>query len=208
MKTWPFDRFGNYQDGEIELSRDGLSDERRWYFRSAFLGLRNDPVRFPDGTLGEYVSLHTPGGGETGGVAMLPSYNGKLVLLQTYRHAPRRWEIEAPRGFVDAGEAPIVAARRELDEEYPGWSGELTSVGLVNADSGLFAFDVECFWCELATLPPVVGEHIRSPPILMDPDEILAGIVDRTLHDGFLAFSFLAAMARGKVVVGGKVLRE
>jgi 8-oxo-dGTP pyrophosphatase MutT (NUDIX family) len=55
--------------------------------------------------------------GRITGVCVLPIVDGRMVLLEVYRHAlgSRLWE--APKGFLDAGETPAEAARRELAEE-------------------------------------------------------------------------------------------
>ena len=51
------------------------------------------------------------------GVTVLPILEGRFVLLRAYRHALASLSWEAPRGFVDPGEAPEEAALRELAEE-------------------------------------------------------------------------------------------
>jgi ADP-ribose pyrophosphatase len=51
------------------------------------------------------------------GVALLPIVNAGFVLLRCYRHAIGAVLWEVPRGFIDEGEIPEVAALRELKEE-------------------------------------------------------------------------------------------
>lgn len=51
------------------------------------------------------------------GVTILPVAAGRIVLQRVYRHPVEAWVWEAPRGFVDPGEAPETAALRELAEE-------------------------------------------------------------------------------------------
>lgn len=62
--------------------------------------------------------------------------SGELLLVRQYRHAIGDWLLELPAGRVDAGEDPLAAARRELEEEagYRArrWS-ELTRVHLAPA---------------------------------------------------------------------------
>jgi len=41
----------------------------------------------------------------------------RLVLMRHYRHGVRRMTYSLPSGFIDAGEGPAGAARRELLEE-------------------------------------------------------------------------------------------
>ncbi|OUM90024.1 NUDIX hydrolase [Parageobacillus thermoglucosidasius] len=52
------------------------------------------------------------------GVCILPLTNdGKVIVLEQYRHAFKSWEYELPAGMVEHGEEPIEAAKRELLEE-------------------------------------------------------------------------------------------
>jgi ADP-ribose pyrophosphatase len=51
------------------------------------------------------------------GISVLPVWNGRIVLLRTFRHAIGCVQLEVPRGFVDADEEPSAAALRELAEE-------------------------------------------------------------------------------------------
>ncbi len=50
-------------------------------------------------------------------VMMLVDERGRLLLVQQYRLPARRLLWELPAGRLDAGEKPLQAARRELEEE-------------------------------------------------------------------------------------------
>lgn len=57
-------------------------------------------------------------------VVCLPvTTDGRFVLVEEYRHGPRRVLFEIPAGMVDAGEEPGLAAARETLEET-GYGGE------------------------------------------------------------------------------------
>jgi ADP-ribose pyrophosphatase len=43
--------------------------------------------------------------------------DGRVVLVEQYRHGAGRVTLEFPSGVLDAGETPAAAARRELEEE-------------------------------------------------------------------------------------------
>ena len=51
------------------------------------------------------------------GIALLAEFEGRFVLLRSYRHALGSTIWDLPRGFIDAGESPVDAALRELTEE-------------------------------------------------------------------------------------------
>ena len=51
------------------------------------------------------------------GVSILPIRDGNILLQRQYRYPVCSWQWELPGGFVDPGETPDEAARRELKEE-------------------------------------------------------------------------------------------
>jgi ADP-ribose pyrophosphatase len=55
--------------------------------------------------------------------------DGRILTLTGYRHGPRRSCLTLPGGFIDPGESPEQAARRELVEETGLIAGSLTALG-------------------------------------------------------------------------------
>jgi ADP-ribose pyrophosphatase len=52
------------------------------------------------------------------GVCILPiTHDGRVVVIQQYRHPVKSLQWELPAGAIDAGESPLEAAKRELKEE-------------------------------------------------------------------------------------------
>ena len=76
------------------------------------LRLHLDEVRLPDGTIGkrEYVT-------HSGGSAVLFLKEGCVALVRQYRYAYGKEIYEIPAGKLNAGEEPVKAALRELEEE-------------------------------------------------------------------------------------------
>jgi 8-oxo-dGTP pyrophosphatase MutT (NUDIX family) len=75
---------------------------------------------------GEAQTLHTVR--SPGGVAVVAlTHDGRLVLVEQFRHGTGRVALELPSGVSEPGESPLAAARRELREEtgYEGADGEL-----------------------------------------------------------------------------------
>lgn len=81
------------------------------------------------------------------GVSVLPVMRGRIGLLRVHRHAIDGLAWEVPRGFVDAGESPATAARRELEEET-GLSvpaEHLEDAGRMTPEAGILAARVALF---------------------------------------------------------------
>ena len=55
--------------------------------------------------------------------------NGNLMLIDQYKHGPRRKVLGFPAGFIETGEDPETAARRELLEETGLEPAALYSLG-------------------------------------------------------------------------------
>jgi ADP-ribose pyrophosphatase len=65
-------------------------------------------------------------------VAVTPE--GEVVLERSYKHGPRRVATSLPAGYLEEGEAPVDAARRELLEETGYESDEWRSLGSFTVD--------------------------------------------------------------------------
>lgn len=100
---------------------DGLRDEpfapevisSDLVFQGAVWDVRDDRVRYGDGEIRRQYVAHT------GAVAIVAlDDEGRVLLIQQYRHPIRHRDWELPAGLLDiAGEEPLEAARRELAEE-------------------------------------------------------------------------------------------
>ncbi|MCW5624088.1 MAG: NUDIX hydrolase [Burkholderiales bacterium] len=115
---------------ERDLTETTLTSDLR--YRGRMLQVREDRVRLPDGGESgrEYV-VHP------GAAVILPLFDDGTVLLERqFRYPVRMHCLELPAGKLDAGEAPLTTAKRELLEE-----------------TGYEASD----WQRLCTLHPCIG---------------------------------------------------
>jgi ADP-ribose pyrophosphatase len=96
-------------DAHLTETRVGSEELLHGHFLHAF----RDTVRLPDGSQASREYVIHPGAVMV--VAELP--DGRLVLERQFRYPVQSVMIEFPAGKLDAGEASLACARRELLEE-------------------------------------------------------------------------------------------
>ncbi|HED64756.1 MAG TPA: NUDIX hydrolase [Planctomycetes bacterium] len=75
--------------------------------------VKRESCLLPSGLQQDLVVVDHPGA-----VCIAPVLaDGSLLLVRQYRHAAGDWLLELPAGRLEAGEDPLRAARRELEEE-------------------------------------------------------------------------------------------
>src|SRR5260370_34620686 len=82
-------------------------------YNGAVFGIRRDEVIEPSGVRATREVITHPGS-----VVVLPVLpDGRILLIEQYRHATRQYLLELVAGRIDPGETPKAAAARELIEE-------------------------------------------------------------------------------------------
>ena len=82
-------------------------------YQGHFLTLKRDTVRLPNGQNASREYVQHPGAA----VVLALSDDGGIVLERQFRYPVGRTMLELPAGKLDAGEAPLHCAQRELREE-------------------------------------------------------------------------------------------
>lgn len=89
------------------------SIESEVVFRGNFLQVDRDKVRLPDGKEVTREFIRHPGA-----VVILPLFDdGSVLLERQFRYPLHQVFLEFPAGKIDAGEASLLCAQRELKEE-------------------------------------------------------------------------------------------
>ncbi|MGN9775393.1 NUDIX hydrolase [Micromonospora sp. H33] len=163
-----------------EWSRAGV------VYRDDYVTLVRDPVRFPGGVLGTYLRSLPSSGAD--GLVVLPVLDGSVVLVEHFRHTTRRWHLEAPRGFGEAGVPPEEQAARELREEIGVAPARLVDLGVLHPDTGIATSMVRLYLAEIAELGDLAAEEgIRAARTYP------AGRVGELIRDGVVTDSFTIA---------------
>ena len=128
-------------------------------FSGRLIDLYFDHIELPNGKSSTREWIKHPGA-----VCIIPILpNGNLCLIRQYRYGPRAEFIEIPAGKLDAGEDPLVCAKRELEEEIGYIAGKFTFLTNIHPAIG---FSNEKMWVYLA-------EDLILSKQSLDQDEFL-----------------------------------
>ena len=111
-------------DAHLKEIRVDSQEVLRGHFLHAF----RDTVRLPDGTHASREYVIHPGAVMV--IAELP--DGRLVLERQFRYPVQRVMVEFPAGKLDAGEASLACAQRELLEETGYTAGQWARAGVMH----------------------------------------------------------------------------
>lgn len=110
-----------------------------------WLHARRDKVQLPNGKIfDEYYVLHYP----TWINVIAETSDGRLILERQYRHAIGKMSTEICAGCAEAGETPLQAAQRELQEETGYSGGEWTELLCLAPNSSTMDNYCHCFYAQ------------------------------------------------------------
>lgn len=107
---------GPPSDPQSNVSRSALHEdtvESELVYQGVFLKVMKDRARVPDGSVHPREWVMHPGAS----AIVAWADDGRVLVERQFRYPMGREYIEIPAGKIDAGEAPLHTAQRELLEE-------------------------------------------------------------------------------------------
>lgn len=170
-----------------------MTGESRLIYQGRIIRLALETVRLPNGAWAELEIVHHPGGAA---VVALDAQQ-RVCLLRQYRHAAGGWLWELPAGKLDAGEAPLVTAQRELEEEAGMRAQHWQPLGRVVSSPGVFTEVVHLYLAQaLAATAARTEEHEVIEIHWFPWDQALQMAQRGDIEDGKTLAGLLRAQAR------------
>lgn len=174
----------------MALEEKQISTKR--IYDGKIVNLRVDTVLLPNGR--EALREVIEHGGAVCVVPVMP--DGTVYLVRQYRYPFAEAVLEIPAGKLDAGEQPVDAANRELEEEIGMKASELIYMGEFRPS---VAYDMEVIHMYLARGLVKTHQHLDEDEFLnietYPLDQIHSMILDNQLTDGKTIAAVLKAKA-------------
>ncbi|MCR2826359.1 NUDIX domain-containing protein [Microbacterium sp. zg.Y909] len=165
-------------------------------YRGRVWDVRSDTVRYGDGEIVRDYVAHT---GAAAVVAL--DDEGRMLLIQQYRHPIRSRDWEIPAGLLDVeGESPVDAARRELAEEADLVAAQWEPLVTFHSSPGGNDEVLHVFFAR--GLTAAAEKHARGDEesdirlAWVPLDDVITGILEGRMRNGILAIGAFAAAER------------
>ena len=125
----------------------------------------------------------------------------RVLVERRYRHGPRAVTLDLPAGYIDAGEEPLAAAKRELLEETGHEASAWRALGSVHTDGNSGGSRCHFFLARDArrVAEPAEDDTEEAEILRMTTDELRAA-----LDAGeFATMTATACAARGLLEIAG-----
>lgn len=112
-------------------------------YRGRLFNVSLDTIEMDGGVIAQRETIR-----HAGAVAMVPvTAEGDLLLVTQYRHPAGRRLLELPAGTLEAGEEPLAAVARELQEEVGQRPGRIEPLGGLFVAPGYTSEYIHLFVC-------------------------------------------------------------
>jgi len=165
-------------------------------YTDKYITLLKDAVIFPNGKHGTYLRII--GSSDADGVVVLPVYNGKILLLNHFRHSIGKEQLEIPRGFGEQGLSPEENVRKEMLEETGVEPKRIELLGRVFADTGMIQTGVQIFYAEIENTEFHVNDDTEAIAgfVVKTKSEFREMIASGAISDGFTLEAYALAIAK------------
>lgn len=149
-------------------------------FDGRLFDLRLDTLQAPEGHTFRREMVYHPGA-----VCMIPvDGDGRLLLVEQYRHGARTRLLEIPAGTLEPGEDPGETAARELREEVGMRAGQVESLGGFWIAPSYATEYIHLFLCSDLTPDPLPGDEDEDIEIVpLTRDEAVAAVDEGRIND-------------------------
>jgi ADP-ribose pyrophosphatase len=192
--------YSQYQQQHPEMFRNEtggitlLPTDTGVAYQDPYFTLLAEPVRFPDGRAGTYTRIITTD--LTQGCAVLPILpDGRIVVVDHFRHSTRTWHWEIPRGFGTVGMSAEQTAADELSEEICATVTQLHYLGEVHPDTGILAGAVWLYAARIDSIGTLCDHEGIRRAEYWTVEQAEQHVRDGLMNDGFT----LAALYRARL---------
>ncbi|HEX5706571.1 MAG TPA: NUDIX hydrolase [Pyrinomonadaceae bacterium] len=118
--------------------------------------------------------------------------DGRVVLIEQYRHGTREVSLEIPGGMVDEGESPAETAAREMLEETGYEAGALVSLGRARPNPAIQDNWIHTFLARGSRFrrAPVFQGTEQTRTLLVPVTEIPSLIADEQITHALVVLAF------------------
>ena len=172
-------------------------------FTGRVFTIRDVRVRHDDGREFTYEISEKPG--LAGSMVCALDDSGRVVLVDEYMAGIDKAELCLPKGKVDAGETPLAAAKRELEEETGYVAGKMELMATVTLSPGYSNQTTNLFLATRISKAknPARGDEWQAPQVVLMP---LEKAISLALKGKITEARAVAALllAKEKIVKNGK----
>ena len=159
--------------------------EAKECIHQGFCSLYRQRLHLANGHIQTYYNVETR---PSAALVVATTPQGAYILVREYRHAVGRVLIGLPGGFIENGEPPMEAARRELLEETGYQAAEIRQIGSSFPLPGLLSQHV--FFFHASEVCQVQAPHLDSgeslETLVWTPQQLFQAIQEGAYLDSAL----------------------